>query len=136
MLTLTTPYWYVTPRDGAWWCEQVDQNNQVLKSYKFSTQSWAQLCRTRMEHMDRAFYPQTLLSTIPTTTLTWIPNQSSSFVLRTPHRELIRIGHTGVLEYVDLPHIVWAWMKNTAPIKMLKTFWYGENHDTRSNSNS
>ena len=125
----TNSYWRVTTRDGSWWCEEVDHNQQVTKSYKFSTQSWAQVCKTRMEHMDRAFYPQTLLSTIPTSTLTLIPNQSSSFVFRTPHRELMRIGSTGVLEYVDLPYIVWAWMKNTAPIRILKTFWYGNRYE-------
>lgn len=135
--------WEVVERDGRWHCEQyhnevmrfgadgsfgIGGSRAPIRSYPFLTREWAEACLHRMQEMDRAFAPPEY-RTLKFNSLHRLGVGSgvgNHFEFRSSGREVIRVGQGGAIERIDLPFLVWAWLRNTPLVRGLKRLWYGE----------
>jgi len=51
-------------------------------------------------------------------------NQFQTY-FRSADKTIARWDNTGVLVELDLPHIVWIWLRTTAPVRVAKALWKG-----------
>lgn len=53
-------------------------------------------------------------------------NINTNWVYRSAGREVIALNQGGAIERLDLPWIVWTWLKLSAAGKLARTIWYGQ----------
>jgi hypothetical protein len=54
-----------------------------------------------------------------------IIGQSNQFEMRSAGREVMRMDKDGVIVKLDMPYLVWCWLRTTAVARFLRTLWYG-----------
>lgn len=42
-----------------------------------------------------------------------------------PGREVMRIDQSGAIVKLDIPYLVWCWLRTTAPVRAAKALWKG-----------
>ena len=136
----TPPHtWKVVEREGKFYCEQHPQGLIIypphghgapppLRSYPFMTREWALACMERMQEMDHAFYTiyYSLRNTDQFSTLSilnWNPN---ALEFRLAGKDILIVDKNQNIVHLDLPYLVWSWLKNSVVVRGLKRFWYGE----------
>lgn len=51
---------------------------------------------------------------------------NTSWEFRIASRQVVVINQSGAIEKLDLPWIVWTWLKLSAAGKLARTIWYGQ----------
>ena len=101
--------------------------NNVIERYPFLTAQMAAICADIFNRdMDRQR---------PLGVATWwagkegytIPFNSTPdwLVVRTNNREIVRVDQTGNIVRLELPYLIWCWLRTTAPVRGAKALWKG-----------
>lgn len=51
--------------------------------------------------------------------------RTSVFEMRSAGREIFRMSQDGEIIKLDMPYLVWTWIKLSAGARFLRTLWYG-----------
>jgi hypothetical protein len=134
--------WHVVERDGGWFCEQHSTvvmtlgadgtlglgRPAALRAYPFLTKEWAEACCKVMEDMDAAFAPVPAI-TYPTASI-GVTSINTDVEFRAAAKRIVTISRDGVIQYVNIPHLVWIWFRSTRLMRVLKKLWYGERRES------
>jgi len=94
---------------------------EVHERYCFQTAGVAQIFAGILNRdLDKQVQPITLTG-VDGITL----GQLNQFEMRSASREVMRIDKDGVIVKLDMPYLVWCWLRTTAPVRFLRTLWYG-----------
>lgn len=123
--------WAVTPGETGFICGKICSDGPII--YKFQTKEWAELCKRSMERFDR--YEQERKWGASVSTLAYgsqiaLTGSTSSMMTFTrfdlENRPILVIDHNRDVIKLDVPAIIWMWLKTTWIPKAWKALMWGE----------
>lgn len=130
-MTGTYNGWIVTPNDTGWICGRINADG-TMTSYKFQTQEWAELCRRSMVRMDSWTEPS--LWGVSVTGSSYAYQTGATAFTRNltitrfdlESKPILIIDHNRDVIKLDVPAIIWMWLKTTWIPKAWKSLMWGE----------
>lgn len=124
--------WVVSPTDNGWVCGRIDENGKAT-SYRFLTEEWARLCKRSMERFDRYEQERKWGASVSTLaygsqiTLTGSMNSvADSLQFNMGGKSILVIDKNHQVTKLDVPAIIWMWLKTTWIPKAWKALMWGE----------
>jgi len=51
---------------------------------------------------------------------------AQTMVFKEAGREIMRMNVGGSIDKLDLPYLIWVWLRSTPLVKFMKALWYGQ----------
>lgn len=124
--------WVVSPTDNGWVCGRIDENGNAT-SYRFLTEEWARLCKRSMERFDQFEHERkwgASVCTLAYGSQITLTDSTSSMMTFTrfdlENKPILVIDHNRDVIKLDVPAIIWMWLKTTWIPKAWKRLIWGE----------
>jgi len=124
--------WVVSPTDNGWLCGRIDEDGKATL-YRFLTKEWAEACKRSMQRLDH--FEQQRKWGASLTTATWdkqytLTANGSGMVTFTrfdlENKPILVIDHNRDVIKLDVPAIIYLWLKTTWIPKAWKRLMWGE----------
>ena len=124
--------WVVSPADSGWVCGRIDEDGNAT-TYRFLTQEWAELCRRSMQRFDQ--FEQQRKWGVSLTAISHPHQMCATASLRNmmtftrfdlENKPILVIDHNRDVIKLDVPAIIYLWLKTTWIPKAWKRLMWGE----------
>lgn len=106
--------------------------SEPLERYRFLTEEAARLC-ANIFNRDLSLYERPPLSLIVNGDGMIVGmNLSRSFV--SEGRDYLIVSQFGTIEKIDVPYLVWTWLRKSAVGRIAKALWYGQRGEAREDA--
>lgn len=121
--------WVVEPGLTGWICGKIHSDGSMTV-YKFQTKEWAELCKRSMDRFDK-FDPkcQWMWSTVTTSPYYFTTSSLRELTMtriELENRPILVMDHNREVIKLDVPAIIYLWLKTTWITKTWKRLLWGE----------